>query len=378
MRFLKGKIVKLRDRLLATRFGQWADKQYSKMPWVEPRATPQAVAIALQQFSLMLKSGVASAEALDILARQTTDPIVKDAFEQISDDVIRRGWSLSVAFKRHPRVFSQTVVMLIRAAEESSNLAERLERAGQLLERNCRLQNQVKGSLISPAITTLACTSNLFAIVRFILPKFLDLYESMGVSLPLVSQFVIGVVHLINSPFFLVVAIAVVAFIYTRWNILREKLFEKSLKWRLTRNFVGSLLAVEFVDIVATTLRDGIPIQRAMDLLSSTAPYRLHAEQMSLVGERVRSHGCLSEAVEDVPYFPKIISSMLMVGEESGHMDELLVAARGLLEEQNALFTAQIVSLIEPVVIACMGVSMGVICVGMFLPIYGLLNHLGG
>ena len=355
-----------------------ARQKYAALSMHQVKADPKSVAIALQQYALMLRSGVASGEAIHILAEQSSDPNLRAAFDKIADDVIRNGFSLSNAMRRHPGVFSKTVVLLIRAAEESSNLAERLERAGLLIERQQRMNTQVKSALVSPLITTTACLCILFAIVKFVLPKFLDLYTSMGMKLPLVSRFVIAVVHILKSPLLIVGVVVMGGLVYTNWPTLREKLFEKALGWPLTREFVGSLLAVEFADVLATTLKDGIPVQRAMDLLTDTAPYKLHATQMMLVGERIRTYGSLSEAVEDVPYFPKMISSMLAVGEESGQLDQLLDAARGLLEEQNAVLSGQLVALIEPMAIAGMGVSMGIICVGMFLPIYGMLNQMGG
>jgi type IV pilus assembly protein PilC len=356
---------------------KWLRQKNLRLPWNQPKANQQSVAISLQQYSLMLRSGVASAEALDILAQQSPDPVVRQAFEQIADDVIRRGHSLSNAMRKHPGIFNKTTVLLIRAAEESSNLAERLERAGLLIERQQRVQSQIRSALVSPLITTGACLTILFAIVKFVLPKFLDMYATMGMKLPVVSQFVISLVHLLNSPLFLLGLLVAGMLTYQNWPVLREKMFEKALAWPLTRNFVGSMLAIQFADILATTLKDGIPIQRAMDLLRDTSPYKLHATQMDLVGERIRNSGSLSEALEDVYYFPKMISAMLCVGEESGHLDELLDAARSLLEEQNAQLSSQIVAMIEPMAIAGMGVSMGVICVGMFLPIYGMLSQLG-
>lgn len=343
-----------------------------------PRANQQAVAVALQQYALMLESGLASVECLDILARQTSDPMIQHAFALVADEVCCDGQPLSAAMRRHPRVFSSTVILLVRAAEESSNLAERLRRAGEMLERNCRLAGKVKEALVSPLITTLACGLILFCVTKFVLPRFIGMYDSMNMGLPLISRVVFGIIHLVNHPLFIVALLGGLGSVFLYRPLLADALFEAALRWKVTRDLAGSLLAVHFVDVLGTTLRDGIPLTRALGLLSATAPFRLHAEQMELVGERLQIHGSLSEAVADVDYFPRVIPSMLLVGEESGNLDQTLLATRGLLEEHNDLTLSQIVALIEPVVIAVMGLTTGAICVAMFLPIYGLLNQFNG
>lgn len=368
-------------RRKATWWNQW--KEHPRVVrWREflaprPLANQHSVAIALQQYALMLNAGLGSADALDVLAKQSSDPIIKAAFEDIAHNVIRNGHTVSSMMNRHRNVFTATTVLLVRAAEESGDLADRLNRAGQLIERTCRLQSKVKESLVSPAVTTLACLTILFCIARFVLPKFLSLYSTMNVQLPIVSQVVIGCVYILNHPLFLVALILGIMLARHYRSRIREFIFEKALQYRLTRTLLGSMLAVQFVDVLGTTLRSGIPLQRALELLRATAPYEAHAREMGLVAERLRSSGSLSEAVEGVPYFPSMIHSMLSVGEETGHLDDLLKATGSLLDEQNTVVLGQLVMLIEPCVIAFMGVVMGVICVGMFLPIYGLLSQLG-
>lgn len=344
----------------------------------QAQADPHAVSVALSQMSFMFQSGVPIGDCLESMARQSADPLVRDAFEGVAQSVLFHGHSLSMSMSRFPRVFNPAVMLLVRAGEESSDMGERLQRASEMLDRKHELRNKVKSSLTSPAITTGACMVILFCITKFVLPKFLELYQHMGIDLPLVSKIVIGLVDVLNSPFFLLSVVVSVFLVMRFWVPISQKLFEWAIGHRLTRRWVGNFLAVQFVDTIATTMRDGVPLQRSLDLIAATATFKVYKEQLREMSSLVQNGEHLSTAVQLVPYFPPVIQSMLLVGEECGQQTELLFSIRKLLEEQNELGLTQMTSLVEPLAIACMGAFMALVCVGMFLPIYGLLTQMGG
>lgn len=341
-------------------------------------ADPHAVSVALSQMSFMFQSGVPIGDCLESMARQSVDPLVRQAFEGVAQSVLFHGHSLSLSMSRYPRVFSPAVMLLVRAGEESSDMGERLQRASDMLDRKHQLRMKLKSSLLSPAITTSACMLILFCITKFVLPKFLSLYENMGVALPLVSQLVIALVNILNSPLFLVAMAACVFLVVRFWAPLSQKLFEIAIEHRLTRRWVGNWLAVQFVDTVATTMRDGVPLQRSLDLIAATSNFKVYKAQVKEMAVLVQNGEHLSMAVQMVPYFPPVIQSMLTVGEECGQQTQLLFSIRKLLEEQNEQGMVQMTALVEPLAIAVMGVFMALVCVGMFLPIYGLLTQMGG
>ena len=341
------------------------------------QADAHAVSVALSQMSFMFQSGVPIGDCLESMARQSADPLVREAFEGVAQSVLYHGHSLSLSMSRFPRVFSPAVMLLIRAGEESSDMGERLQRASEMLDRKHELRCKLKSSLTSPAITTGACLVILYCITKFVLPKFLELYEHMGVDLPLVSKIVIGLVNVLNSPFFLVGVVLSVFLVMRFWVPISQKLFEMAIENRITRRWVGNLLAVQFVDTIATTMRDGVPLQRSLDLIASTANFKIYKEHVREMAVMVQNGEHLSTAVQVVPYFPPVIQSMLLVGEECGQQTDLLFSIRKLLEEQNELGMTQMTALVEPVAIACMGAFMALVCVGMFLPIYGLLTQMG-
>lgn len=342
------------------------------------QADPHAVSVALAQMSFMFQSGVPIGDCLESMARQSVDPLVRQAFEGIAQSVLFHGHSLSLAMSRYPRVFNPAVMLLVRAGEESSDMGERLLRASEMLNRKHELRCKLKSSLMSPAITTSACVIILFCITKFVLPKFLALYEHMGVDLPVVSKLVIALVNVLNSPLFLVTVGLAIFLLLRFWSRISQKLFEWAIEFKLTRRWVGNLLAVQFVDTVATTMRDGVPLQRSLDLIAATASFKIYKAHVKEMAVLVQNGEHLSTAVQLVPYFPPVIQSMLLVGEECGQQTELLFSIRKLLEEQNEVGMTQMTAMIEPLAIALMGAFMALVCVGMFLPIYGLITQMGG
>ncbi len=340
------------------------------------RANDHDVAVSLQQMAVMLKAGINPGRTFTVLAEQSTNRAIRHAFEDIAAQVLDKGWSFSDALSRHPRVFPAEVLLLARAGEESGDLADRLMRASEMLERKYNLLCKVKQALTSPLITCVACVGVLFGITKFVLPRFLGLYDQMDAKLPAISKVVIGVVNVINSPLFLLLIVGLIALVVAKRAWLQQRAFEMAVNNPVTRYLVGSLLAAQFVDVLETMQRDGIPLQRGLQLMRSTSPFRTYSNQLSVMCERLEQEGSLAEAVQVVPYFPRMISSMLIVGEETGELQDLLSASRRMLEEQNEVVLTQIVTVVEPAVIGMMGVAMGFLCVGMFLPIYGLLEKL--
>lgn len=342
------------------------------------RASDHDVAIALQQMAVMMKAGINPGRCFTVLAEQCTNKALRHAFEDITVHVLDRGWSFSDALTRHAHIFPAEVLLLSRAGEESGDLADRLMRASEMLERKYSLFCKVKQALTSPLITCIACLGVLFGITKFVLPRFLGLYDQMNATLHPISKVVIGIVSTINSPLFLLLVLALTAFVIARRKWLGQKAFETAVSMPVTRYLIGNLLAAQFVDVLATMQRDGIPLQRGLQLMRNTSPFPSYSEQLSQMCTHLEQEGSLAEAVAVVPFFPRMVSSMLIVGEETGELEGLLHASRRILEEQNEIVLTQIVTVVEPAIIGLMGVAMGFLCVGMFLPIYGLLEKLAG
>ena len=128
--------------------------------------------------------------------------------------------------------------------------------------------------------------------------------------------------------------------------------------------------------VLASIQEDGINIMRGMDILIQSAPFKTYERDLEAMSRRLQNSGSLSEAVQEIPYFPTVVGSMLLVGEESGEIVRFLQSARDFMELQNSMRLAQTVNILEPMVIGVLGFCMAFVCIGMFLPIYSILGSL--
>lgn len=339
------------------------------------RFHPKETSRFLSHYALMLENGLPPIEILDSLRRQQSDP----RFAKVIEDLIQKvftGHSLAHAMKHHPRCFPSSVVLVVRAGEESGDIASRLRRASEMIDRAESTKALLKGALMGPAITVAASSVLLMGIVRFVLPQFVDLYAQMKLELPLISKLVFTVVTVLNHPFTIICALSAIAGLAAYRQVLKERLFELFLRVPWSRKVVGNILCASTCDTIAFLHKDGVPLHRALKLLVQSSPFDLHGRLLVRAEKTLTTSGSLSEAMQSLHYFPTIFHTMIVVGEESGDMAGLLEACRTYMDEEVNFVLEQVSAALEPLVICGLGICMAVLFVGMFLPIYGLLDHL--
>ncbi len=218
----------------------------------------------------------------------------------------------------------------------------------------------------------------LFLVVKLVFPKFVALYEQMDLTFPLISRLVFLAVGALDHPLTLggLLGLFVAAVMYR--EELRQKAFDALLWCPWSRPIVGKLLCASLCETLAYLHRDGIPVHRSLQMIINATPFESHRASLREARKALTMSGSLSGALESISYFPPIFHSMLVVGEESGSMEQMLEANKRLMDEEIDSLIGTITALIEPLVICGMGMAMAVLFVGMFLPIYGVLAKLGG
>ncbi len=331
----------------------------------------------LEQLALMIENGLSPGMAMDSLAEQQDDP----RFGKILDHISRKvhgGFALTAAFGLYPELFPPTTIVLVRAGEEGGDIAGRLRRASQLMLKQVDFQARIKHAVTSPLITAGACGFVLFLVVKLVFPRFVALYEQMDLEFPLISKVVFMVVGFFNHPLVLLAMVVTVVGVIMFRKELTQRLLDFLLWFPYTQPTLGKILCASMCETLAYLHRDGVPVHRALHMLTVTTPFAMHRTKLENAKKLLTVTGSLSESLEQMGYFPPVFHSMLAVGEESGAMDKLLAANQKLMEEEIEHLVSTLTSMLEPLVICVMGVCMAVLFVGMFLPIYGILNKLGG
>lgn len=337
---------------------------------VEPRT-----ATFLQCFGVMFRNGIGVGATLDILTEQEEHPQLREALKDVTRSVCQSGRRLSEGLNHFPEIFSPEIVLMVRTGENTGELGGQVERAGQMVERSVALKKRVVSALSSPAMTAGASLVMLFFVVKFVMPKFISLYSDLNIQLPLITRFMIGVVNMLNSPIlFLALALLAVG-LHLKRAFLREWAFRIALKLPYISGVLGSMLAARFCDTVSCAYKVGVPLNQILAMMMKGAPFEFYRQDIREVLHRLETTGDLAEAIAAVPYFPQLVCDMAMIGEESGDVTGLLDATSRFMDQQNELLLAQLVSLIEPVVIALLGITMAFFFVAMFLPVYGMLSQ---
>lgn len=348
-----------------------------ELPTYRPKPKARDVAVVLTQMSVMLRNGLDVASVLDGVAEQQPNEYFREALEDIRHKVLHQGASISRAMRAHQDIFPTTVVLLVRAGEESGDITTCLEEGGRLMERSDELKREMKSALSSPVMTACFGLIMLLLIVKGVFPKFLGLYDQLELELPAITRAVLAVVAFINHPAFIVTILLTAWLLYYYRESIKQRGFKILVQLPVIRYMVGTILCTQMCKVVAVLYSAGIPLHRTINLLASSTPFQHHEGRLTEVGKRLRITGSFSEAVGAVDYYPPLLHAMCAVGEESGSMDLMMESVQQVLDEQVHHVLEQVVSILEPVFICMLGVVMTFFFVGMFLPIYEMLTQLG-
>jgi type II secretory pathway component PulF len=347
---------------------------------VKPRPalpTRKDVAVALQLMAIMLEAGVPMAEAFLAVRNQQSDPAFDKILEDIEYKVTRAGWKFSQTLSQYPEVFPAYCVLFIQAGEQTGDLAARLRRAGQLMERNDNLTKQIKSALTAPTLTLTVASLILYLCVKFVMPKFIDMYAGMNVELPEITKVVVAVVKIGNHWAFLLAVGVLVVSVQRNAAEIQERLFDRLLYIQPFRRWIGNVLGAQFCDVLGSLIKEGVSLVKAIQMMAATAPFRTHRERLKKVHAALIEEGDFAESMLLVDYFPVMVTTVASVGQEIGALETLLASLSKILEQEVDLTITAVVALLEPVMICGLGVLTAFFFVGLFLPVYGMLNTIG-
>ncbi|MEW6281164.1 MAG: type II secretion system F family protein [Candidatus Eremiobacterota bacterium] len=341
------------------------------------RVPARRLAAGLSHLAALLRASVPVAACLTTLAEQEDHPSLKVAWRDVLLNV-EMGRMLSGGMAAHPRVFPPEVVMLARAGEETGDLDGRLERAAQMVARQAAYQEKVLRAIWGPLFTAVVSLSVLFMLSRFVMPRFVDMYRSMDVTMPLITRVAVGIVSLVNHPTFPAVLLMGVALAMSVRSRFRSWAFQILLALPWTRPLVASFLCAQFCDTLACLYGNGIAISRALRLLATSAWEPTYGKMLERVAARIELDGHLAEAVvEEVPFFPACTGGMLSVGTEAGDLEMVLRSTQRLMDLETDSRLEIWLALIEPLLVAGLGIVLAGFFVAMLIPMYELVSKLG-
>lgn len=327
--------------------------------------------------AIMLESGVGLTEVFNAVRNQMDDMVFDKTLEDIEYKVTRQGWKLSQAFAQYPQVFPAYCVLFVQAGEATGDMASRLRRAGTLMERNDHLMRQVKGALTAPLLTVVVAAIILYACVKFVMPRFIEMYAGMNVELPQITKIVIAIVDICNHPLFLLSLITSIVIVKSYWVEIQEQAFTRALQIPIFERWIGIVLGAQFCDILGSLVKEGVSLVKAVQMIAATAPFRAHRSYLKKFHSSLLEEGAFAESMSHVHYFPTMLTTVATVGEEIGNLDTLLGSLSNILEQEVEITIRSIVTLLEPVMICTLGILTAFFFVGLFMPVYGMLQDIG-
>ena len=338
------------------------------------RVNDQKIAVFYEQLASLISNGVPILKSLTILKEQTQIPVFKDAL----DDVIGRveeGEALSDAFARHPKIFSEMAVNMSRAGAEGGFLEDALTRVAAFTEQQAELKSRTVGALIYPAVLATIGTLVVTVLLVFFVPKFGELFDQLRDKgqLPAITDWLLGFSGFLRSYliWILLAIAAVVLVIHYQLSTEKGRRFSDRLKIKvpLLGPIFLNLAVGRFCRVLGTLLRNGVPILKALEISRGASGNKILSEAIAEASENISSGESLSGPLSKSGHFPRNVTEMLSVAEESNTLDHVLISISEGLEKQTLRRLDLMVKLIEPLMLMVMAAIILVVVVALLLPI---------
>ncbi len=353
-----------------------------KQPMVRRRSVPGARKIVnkelpgfSRQLSAMLGAGMSIVATLDALREQAVNPNFKAVIGGLQQS-IEGGAAFSEALRNYPSVFDSLYISMVRSGEMGGQLAETVGRVATFLEASAKLKRKVKSAMTYPTVVFCISIALAVAMILFIVPVFAEMFEDFDATLPAPTQFLISLSDGFRAYSLYVFPALVVAFFVFRYWTKQPSGAMAMDRFKLRMPVFGPLLQkvamARFARTFAQLLRSGVPILSALEIVAAATGNLVVAGVVNRAQTRVESGELLSVALQNNPVFPGMMVRMMAAGEKTGSIDEMMDSIADFYDDEVETALAGLTSMIEPFLMVFLGVIVGGILVGMFLPIFQL------
>jgi type IV pilus assembly protein PilC len=347
------------------------------IPGFRQRVKGRDLAVFARQFATMINAGLTMLRALAILSEQTVNPNLAKAVDGLRNDV-ETGASLSQALARHPKVFNQLFVSMVRAGEASGVLDTVLAQLATTLERQAHLRSKIRSAMAYPVAVLCLVSAIATAMLIFVVPMFKSMYKQVGGTLPAPTQVLLHVSSIFKSDFPILVVVAVIAVVVSRRALRTEggRTTWDGLKLRIPifGRLVHKTAMSRFARTLSVLLRSGVPILESLEITAGAVGNSVLATAVRDVQSAVKTGEPMARPLANHRIFPAMVTQMMAVGEETGALDEMLEKISGFYDQEIESLVDALTSLIEPLLIVFMGVVVGGMVICLYLPMFNIIN----
>ncbi|MEM1114311.1 MAG: type II secretion system F family protein [Pseudomonadota bacterium] len=337
---------------------------------------PRDIAVLVRQMATMMKAGVPLVQSFDIVAEGLENPRMRDLVNGIKNDVAAGG-GLAPSLAKHPRHFDDLTCSLVASGEASGTLEVMLDRVATYKEKTEALKAKIKKALTYPtAVIAVAIVVTGILLVK-VVPQFAETFRSFGSDLPAFTLWVLNVSYFAQDYWLIILGALIAGVFIFREAKLRSVKFSEFLdrlilKLPIFGVIVHDAVVARFSRTLATTFAAGVPLVEALDSTAGAAGNSVYAKGIRQIRDDVTTGSTLFSSIKSTGLFPNMLLQMVSIGEESGSLDEMLDKVANHYEEAVDNAVDSLSSLMEPMIMAILGVLVGGLMVAMYLPIFML------
>ena len=336
-----------------------------------------------RQLSTMISAGVPLNRALNTLQAQASNKYFKTVIALIAKD-IEGGQSLGDSFAKHPKVFNEVYINMVRAGETGGILDEILKRLAGQVEKDATIRKKIKAAMAYPTVILSITVVAFFGIMIFVIPKLGAIIKDLGgpnAKLPIYTEIMLGISDFMRSNIIFILIIAsILAYSFRRYTNTpagKYKLHAALLRIPIIKTILIKIAVARFARTFASLMSAGVGVLEALEVTGGAIGNKVIEKELKDAAKAVKNGKQLSEPLSASPHFPPIVAQMLAVGEETGQIDTILVKVADFYEEEVDAVIEGLSSLIEPLMIIVLGAMVGAIAASVMGPIASLSQNVG-
>jgi len=345
------------------------------------RIKPEDIAIFSRQLATMLGAGIPLVQAFEIIGTGHDKPAMQKLVLEVKSEV-EGGTSLHEALAKHPLYFDDLFVNLVEAGEQAGALEGLLDKIATYKEKSEAVKKKVKKALFYPAAVLVVAVIVTVILLIFVIPQFEDLFKSFGADLPAFTQMIINLSKFVQH-YGILLALAVgggiysFTYFYKRSRRMRQVLDRLSLKLPIIGPILNKAAIARYARTLSTMFAAGVPLVEALDSVAGACGNIVYEDGVMKMRDEVATGQRLQRAMENTGLFPNMVVQMIAVGEESGALDTMSGKVASFYEDDVDAAVDSMSSLLEPLIMAILGVLVGGLVIAMYLPIFKLGSVVG-
>lgn len=343
--------------------------------------TGDEVTVFAEQLSVMVEAGLTLVKCLQTLADQTKNVKFKEIINTIRQDV-ENGISFADALKNYPKVFSDLFVSLVRTGEIGGVLSKSLRQIADYLDNERQIKKKVKAALVYPKIVLGMCTVVIIFMVTFIVPRFMVLYDSLKIQLPLPTRIIVGISKFVPKYWWIIVIGGfAIYFGYKKFKTSKfgRKVLDYTALYIPIFGELGRKIVVSrFIKVISALSMSGVPIMQALDVAKDVANNVIMDEVIYKIRDSVNAGGNLKDPIAASKLFPPMVVQMVAMGEEVGSLGESLEKSSKFLDREIEDSVKRLMTKIEPATTVLIAGVVGLILLSIYMPMFDVTKLAGG